>query len=64
MLCSAEKTIFSMATAAMGSGAHDAVVDLAGDAELLREWQRDGGDAGEHDGHSHQAGQKNGAEAA
>ncbi len=40
--------------------AHDAVVDLAGDAELLRERQGDGGDAGKHDGDGHEAGEEDG----
>src|SRR6202034_1016890 len=31
-----------------GEGAHDAVVDFAGNAELLRERESDGSDAGEH----------------
>ena len=38
--------------------AHDAVIDLAGDAELLRQGQSDCGDAGEHDGDGHQAGSR------
>ncbi len=42
--------------------AHDAVVDLAGDAELLRERKGDGGDAGEHDGDGHEAGEQDGGE--
>ena len=45
-----------------GQRTHDAVVDLAGDAELLREGQSDGGDAGEHDGDGHEAGQEDGRE--
>ena len=47
-----------------GQGAHDAVVDFAGDAELLREGKGDGGDAGEHDGDGHEAGEEDGAESA
>ena len=47
-----------------GQGTHDAVVDLAGDAELLGERQGDGGDAGEHDGDGHEAGQQDGGEVA
>ena len=45
-----------------GQRAHDAVVDLAGDAELLGEGKCDGGDAGEHDGDGHEAGEQNGRE--
>ena len=46
-----------------GEGAHDAVVDFAGDSKLLREGEGDGGDAGEHDGDGHEAGEEDGAEA-
>ncbi len=41
-----------------GQRTHDAVVDLAGDAELLREWERDSSDAGEHDGDGHETGEE------
>ena len=40
--------------------AHDPVVDLARDAELARQRQRNGGDSREHDRHSHESRQKDG----
>ena len=46
-----------------GEGTHDAVVDFAGDAELLGEGEGYGGDAREHDGDGHEAGKEDGAEA-
>ena len=40
--------------------AHDAVVDFAGDAELLRERKSYGSDAAEHDGDGHESREENG----
>ena len=47
-----------------GQWTHDAVVDLARNAELLSQRQRDGGDAAEHNRNGHESRQQHGGEIA